>query len=95
MLRVARGVDLIANMTEAFEQIRNDIGSPELVLGCDCILRKLEIFQNGLTREAHGIFERNNAIGFCTYGEQYRGVHVNQTLTGFAIGRGPPAVSDV
>ena len=95
VLRVARGVDLVANMAEAFEQIRSDIGSPELVLGCDCILRKLEIFQNGLTREAHDILEQNNTIGFSTYGEQFRGVHVNQTLTGVAIGRGAPAAGNV
>jgi hypothetical protein len=94
VLRVACGVDLVANMAEAFEQIRGEIGSPELVLGCDCILRKLEIFQNGVTREAHDIFDRNNTVGFSTYGEQYRGVHVNQTLTGIAIGRGAPSASD-
>lgn len=88
VLRVARGVDLVANLTEAFDQVRREIGPPEMVLGCDCILRKLEIFKSGLTHEVSGIFERNNAIGFSTYGEQYRGVHVNQTLTGIAIGRG-------
>jgi hypothetical protein len=25
-------------------------------------------------------------IGFSSYGEQYRGMHVNQTFTGIAIG---------
>ena len=94
VLRVARGVDLVANLTEAFEQIRCEIGSPEIVLGCDCILRKLETFKNGLTHEVCGVFERNNAIGFSTYGEQYRGVHVNQTLTGVAIGRGAQGAND-
>jgi hypothetical protein len=29
---------------------------------------------------------RNNAVGFCTYGEQYEAMHMNQTLTGIAIG---------
>ena len=87
VLRVAHGVNPVANMTEAFEEIRKEIGTPELILACDCILRKLEVFKNGLTREVCSIFERNKAIGFATYGEQYRGVHVNQTLTGVAIGR--------
>ena len=32
---------------------------------------------------------RNNTIGFSSYGEQFRGVHVNQTLTGCAIGAAP------
>jgi hypothetical protein len=25
-------------------------------------------------------------VGFCTYGEQYMSMHVNQTFTGIAIG---------
>jgi hypothetical protein len=25
-------------------------------------------------------------VGFSTYGEQYNGIHVNQTFTGVAIG---------
>jgi hypothetical protein len=33
----------------------------------------------------------NNAVGFSTYGEQFNGIHVNQTLTGVAIGRGDEA----
>jgi hypothetical protein len=32
------------------------------------------------------IFRLNNTVGFNTYGEQFAGVHINQTLTGIAIG---------
>ena len=28
-------------------------------------------------------------VGFSTYGEQFGAMHVNQTFTGIAIGRGP------
>jgi hypothetical protein len=35
------------------------------------------------------LFQRNNTVGFSTYGEQYGGVHVNQTFTGIAIGTPP------
>jgi hypothetical protein len=28
-------------------------------------------------------------VGFETYGEQYRAMHLNQTLTGIAIGKRP------
>ena len=31
----------------------------------------------------------NRSTGFCTYGEQYRGIHLNQTLTAVAIGQAP------
>ena len=33
------------------------------------------------------LVRENHVIGFSSYGEQYGGVHVNQTLTGVAIGQ--------
>jgi hypothetical protein len=91
VLRVAHGVDLVNNLEQTFDKIREEIGPPQLVFGCDCILRNLEISQNGLKDRVGEIFMRNNTIGFCSYGEQFRGVHVNQTLTGCAIGAAPEA----
>jgi len=89
VLRVAHGVDLVHNLEETFAQIRKEIGSPQFVFGCDCILRNLEVTQNGLKDRVGEIFVRNNTVGFSSYGEQFRGVHVNQTLTGCAIGSAP------
>ncbi|MBU2627138.1 MAG: FIST C-terminal domain-containing protein, partial [Proteobacteria bacterium] len=86
VFRVANGVDLVTNLEQTFDKIQAEIGSPQLVFGCDCILRNLEISQNGLKDRVGQIFRRNNTIGFSTYGEQFHGVHVNQTLTGIAIG---------
>ena len=89
VLRVARGEDLEENLEQSFAGIRAAIGPPQLVLGCDCILRKLEIVQSGLVERVEAVFRDNNVIGFNTYGEQFHGVHVNQTLTGVAIGSAP------
>jgi hypothetical protein len=86
VLRGASGVDLVGNLEEAFAGIQAAIGKPQLVVGCDCILRKLEITEGGLVERVEQVFRDNNAIGFSSYGEQYLGVHVNQTLTGIAIG---------
>jgi hypothetical protein len=86
VFRVARGVDLIANLNRAFEDLRAQIGPPQLIIACDCILRNLEITQNGLKETVGEIMRSNAAVGFSTYGEQIDGVHVNQTLTGIAIG---------
>jgi len=86
VLRGARGVDLVGNLEEAFAEIHAAIGQPQLVLGFDCILRKLEMTQRGLGDRVETAFRDNNAIGFSGYGEQHLGVHVNQTLTGIAIG---------
>jgi hypothetical protein len=88
VLRVARGVDLVENLEEAFAQIRAEIGPPQLMIGCDCILRRMEIVHHRLENRVGEIFRGNNAVGFSTYGEQFHGVHINQTLTGIAIGAG-------
>jgi hypothetical protein len=86
VLRIAHGLDLVNNLERTFDKIREEIGPPQLVFGCDCILRNLEIIQNGLKDRIEEIFQRNNTIGFSSYGEQFHGVHINQTLTGIAIG---------
>ena len=89
VLRIAHGVDLVENLELTFEKVRAEIGPPQIVFGCDCILRNLEISQKGLKERVEAIFRGNNTIGFSGYGEQFRGVHVNQTFTGIAIGAAP------
>jgi hypothetical protein len=86
VLTVARGVDLVHNLEETFAYVRARIGEPELVLGCDCLLRHLEIEQKDLLPQVSDILQQNGVIGFATYGEQYNAMHVNQTFTGVAIG---------
>jgi len=94
VLRVAHGGDLVNNLEQTFANIRAEIGLPQLVFGCDCILRNLEVSQKGLKDSVGEIFRRNNTIGFSSYGEQFHGVHVNQTLTGIAIGAGLDATGE-
>jgi hypothetical protein len=89
VLRVAHGKNLVENLEEAFNEISKEIGEPQLVIGCDCILRNQEITQNNQKELVGKIFSDNNVIGFSSYGEQFQGVHVNQTLTGIAIGESP------
>lgn len=94
VFRVAHGEGLVKNLEQTFEKLRAELGKPQLVIGCDCILRKLEVAQNGLNERVAEIFSRNNTIGFNSYGEQFHGVHVNQTLTGIAIGSAPVSTGD-
>ena len=88
VFNTARGVDFVANLQATFDDIRNRVGSPSLVLGCDCILRRLELVQKGIMDEVSAVLSQYPIAGFSTYGEQYRGIHINQTLTGIAIGGG-------
>lgn len=86
VFRVAYGEGLVDNLQQTFDQIREEIGSPQLVISCDCILRNMEVIKNGLKDQVGEMFKSNNSIGFSSYGEQFHGIHVNQTLTGLAIG---------
>lgn len=87
VLRAATCGDLVNDLEHEFADIRATIGEPQVVIGCDCILRKLELTEDGLLDQVDALFRRSNVVGFNSYGEQFRGVHVNQTLTGIAIGR--------
>lgn len=87
VLRIARGVDMLENLQQAFDKVSATIGPPQLVLGCDCILRRMETEREGIKERIGKIFSDHNVVGFATYGEQFNSMHVNQTFTGIAIGR--------
>jgi hypothetical protein len=86
VLALADSVDMVQNLETLFQQLRGEVGEPELVIGCDCILRKLEMERRDLTDRVSRLLADNHVIGFSTYGEQYQAMHVNQTFTGVAIG---------
>jgi hypothetical protein len=86
VLRLAHGENLIENLRAALAATRAQLGSVRLTLGFDCILRRLEVASKGIEPEVNRILMDNHVIGFSTYGEQYRSVHVNQTFTGVALG---------
>lgn len=88
VLRVAHGHSLLANLESTLGGLRQELGEFQAMLVCDCILRNLEASREGQKEAVGEVFRRNSAVGFSTYGEQYGGVHVNQTLTAIAIGRG-------
>jgi len=94
VFRVAKGVGLLANLEQALARVRKEIGPPQLILGCDCILRHLEIAQSADKDRVGELLLRNNTTGFSTYGEQFHGVHVNQTFVGVALGMAPAETAD-
>ena len=86
VLTVGRGKDLVENLHENLANLGKELPTLKIILGCDCILRRLELQQKGLIEEAEKVLKDIDFIGFSTYGEQFNGIHVNQTLTGIAIG---------
>ena len=57
-----------------------------MILGFDCVLRRLDARNRQVSRDISELYRENNVIGFGTYGEQYRSMHLNQTFTGIAFG---------
>lgn len=86
VLRVAESENFVNNLNNTFNQVRTEIPNIKLTIGFDCILRRLEVVDNELENEVNEILKQNKVIGFSTYGEQFKGVHINQTLTGIVLG---------
>ena len=80
--------DIFDPVTQKLNEISERYGKPELVLACDCILRRLEIEQRGLERQVQDLSRNYKIAGFNTYGEHINGIHLNQTFTGVYIAGG-------
>jgi hypothetical protein len=87
VLTAARSRNPVGATREMFSQTQDEIGDVSIYIGFECILRRLDAEQHQFAREMSELYRNNRVVGFHTYGEQYGSMHVNQTLTGVAIGR--------
>jgi hypothetical protein len=87
VLTAAQPRNPIGAMHELFAETEQAIGEAALYIGFECVLRKLGAEQHQFAREMSELYRAHRVVGFHTYGEQYRAMHVNQTLTGIAIGK--------
>lgn len=85
VLSIGKGTPGTKILEEDLARIKEDIGEPAVILGCDCILRRLQLEGLQLDENMGKFLARNKVVGFHTYGEQFNSVHVNQTFTGVAI----------
>ena len=86
VLTVATRLDLLGDLEHALRDVTDRIGPPGVVLACDSVLRNIELGQTGMRDRAAELMAAHNVVGFCSYGEQFNEIHVNQTFTGVAIG---------
>ena len=84
---VARPRDMIRSTQETLDQIDRLLGGTDLIIGFDCILRRLDAESRQVRHQVDEIYRRFGVTGFHTYGEQYNAMHLNQTLTGIAFGK--------
>ena len=87
VLSRAKGLDAESNLADMLEKVAAEIGPLQAVLACNCVLRTLEFQQHNQIEAISKILRKFNAVGFSTFGELYRGIHVNQTFTGVAFGK--------
>ena len=74
------------DMTQGFAEAMDSLPcTPLMVLGFDCILRRLALERAELTDTMSEMFMRYRVAGFNTYGEQHSSMHVNQTFVGLAF----------
>lgn len=87
VLTVARSVGMVTASRSMLDGIEADMGSIDCVVGFDCVYRKLDAAARGVTGRMEALLRERRFVGFNTYGEQFRSMHVNQTFTGVAFGR--------
>ncbi|MBY0256681.1 FIST N-terminal domain-containing protein [Methylobacterium sp.] len=90
VLTLARPRDIVAATGAELARLDADLGGIDLVIGFECVLRRLDAESRQVRHGIFDLYRRYDIVGFDTYGEQYRSMHLNQTFTGIAIGRGEP-----
>ena len=85
VLTIGQGHSAVDAIERDLRKVSENMGEPAVILGCDCILRRLEMEERGLDDTVGRLLAKSKVVGFSTYGEQYNSVHVNQTFTGIAI----------
>ena len=83
---VARPKDMLRSTELTLKEIDRSLGGIDLVLGFDCVLRRLDAENRQIRRQMEDLYRNFGVVGFHTYGEQHNSMHLNQTLTGVAFG---------
>ncbi|RJX75622.1 GfdT protein [Vibrio sinensis] len=80
--------NIIDSLSTKLASLEEKLQQPELVLTCDCFLRRLEIEQKNLISGIEPLQKQYRIFGFNTYGEHINGMHLNQTFTGVYLSAG-------
>jgi hypothetical protein len=83
---VARPKDMLLSTERVLDEIDRSLGGIDLVLGFDCVLRRLDAETRQIRRQMEDLYRHYGVVGFHSYGEQHNSMHLNQTLTGVAFG---------
>jgi hypothetical protein len=87
VLSIAEPKGMVESTRAALQAVEQRLGGIDMILGFDCVLRRLDARNRQVFRGISELYRENRVIGFGTYGEQYRSMHLNQTFTGIAFGQ--------
>jgi hypothetical protein len=89
VIRIGQASDLVGAIEKQRRKLETQMsGNGTLVaVAFQCYQRRLEIDRAHQQDRYHRALATYPLIGFCTYGEQYDGLHMNQTTTGFVLGK--------
>ncbi|MEM7425475.1 MAG: FIST N-terminal domain-containing protein [Pseudomonadota bacterium] len=85
VLTVAEPEGMAQTTSAVFDTVRSELGSIDMILGFDCVLRRIDAENRQVKHKISEIYRDNNVVGFNTYGEQHISMHLNQTFTGIAF----------
>jgi hypothetical protein len=86
VLTVAEPTGMARSTEQCFSDVTDRVGKIDFILGFDCVLRRIDARNRQVTHKISKLYKEHRVVGFNTYGEQYRSLHLNQTLTGVAFG---------
>jgi hypothetical protein len=89
VVRIGEAADLLGSIEQQHRTLAAELQhcEPLVVVAFHCYQRRLEIERAQQQQRYFQANARQPLIGFCTYGEQYNGLHMNQTSTGFVLGK--------
>ena len=79
-MALLESTDILADTGRVLREMEQKNGPIQAIINFNCILRTLQLENEGLTEQYGQLFAETPTIGFSTYGEAYIG-HINQTAT--------------
>ncbi len=89
VLTVAKPTGMVESTRKALADVSEQLQGIDMILGFECTHRRLDAQNRQVARDVSELYRENNVIGFATYGEQFRSMHLNQTFTGVAFAKRP------
>jgi hypothetical protein len=78
---------LVSETEKAIRAVKERLGDIEAIVVFNCILRYIEYEEERNLPEIFNILNIAPLCGFNTYGEQYDGLHINQSMTMLIFGK--------